>query len=201
MIGLSEPALRAASTMLFSLADHSSLHPDGNARPRHLRRRLVSADKQLARFLRRTLDDFLGANESIDVGVQEVVPPDLHVCGISGQFRLSILELSVPLAPFPGLKSEFVLYRHQHAKVTRPTECRLHVVAELPVVAAQVVHQKIGEVLFGGSHSDIGTRLSRQFADQENEAADSTRKRVAGLPIRGQRNDLFVELAKEDARY
>ena len=55
-------------------------------------------------------------------------------------------------------------------------------------------------MLFRGSHSDVGTRLSRQFADQEDEAADSTRKRVARLPIRRQRNDLFVELAKKHAR-
>ena len=87
---------------------------------------------------------------------KKVIPPDLNVSDIRGQFRLAILELAVPLTPFPGLKTELVLHWHEHAQGDEAGECRLHVVAQLAVVGAQVVDEQVGEVSPRGPDSDVG---------------------------------------------
>src|SRR5438445_7293316 len=142
-IGLSVPAVRAASTTSFSAHDQPSRIQIGTLLPS-----TTNAPHRL-----------------VDRAIEQLIPLELDRGIVVVELRLPVTELAVPIASFARLETVLVADEHEDALVAQPLQLILDFCPQLAVVGGQVINQQIGEVVFGGANADVGASFALQFAD------------------------------------
>ena len=110
----------------------------------------------------------------------------------------SIAELRLPVAALAGLQTVLVVQPQQHARLHESVQEAGQSTTQFGTVCGQVPYEQVGQRLVGSADTDVGARLPRELADEENECArpgtEPTVVRAVLLILDG-----LVELAKQHA--
>ena len=107
----------------------------------------------------RPLDQLDAAHDLVGLGIQKLIALKLHRPVVVVELGLTVAELTIPLAALARLETVLVADLHQDAVLGKLLQNSLHVRTKLAVVCAQVLDEKIGEVLLLGANADVGPTL------------------------------------------